>query len=137
MEHIIIAPTASSAKAPNKKFSLLPTQEKAENIVQFLKEHKAQAPVMLNITDFSSCTDLLIIVTASSLRHAKALADGALSFARENNYEFSRMEGYDTAQWILLDMNDILVNIFLGEARELYKLEVLWPEGILLLDERA
>ncbi len=126
----------SSAKVVKKRFSVVPTREKADKIIDCLKENKAQGPVLIDIAKMSSFTDMVIVVSSTSVRHGKALADKVLSFAREERFEFLRMEGYDSAQWILLDMNDILVNIFLQENRELYKLESLWIEGEKLLDER-
>ena len=73
--------------------------------------------------------DALIIASAGSVRHAQSLADGVSLMCREKNYEFLRTEGYAAGQWILVDMNDVIVNIFQEPVRELYALEALWGHG--------
>lgn len=79
--------------------------------------------------------DVVIVVTASSLRHAKSLADGLMEQCTKNNYEFLRMEGYQTGQWILADLNDIVVHIFQQDVRELFRIESLWKESPALYGE--
>ena len=53
----------------------------------------------------------------------------------KNNYEFLRMEGYQTGQWILADLNDIVVHIFQQDVRELFRIESLWKESPALYGE--
>jgi ribosome-associated protein len=52
------------------------------------------------------------------------------------NFEFMRMEGFQTGEWILLDMNDVVVSIFQEEARDLYRLEDLWKTAPIVMDTR-
>ena len=58
--------------------------------------------------------------------HGQSLADGLGELCRQRNYEYLRVEGYAAGQWILVDLNDIVVNVFLEPVRELYGLEALW-----------
>ncbi|MDD6089037.1 MAG: ribosome silencing factor [Desulfovibrionaceae bacterium] len=117
----------SSSIAPKKKkFSTAPAGEKAEVIRLWLEENKAADITVLDVSERSSCMERMIVVTAMSQRHGRSLADGVLKLAGEQNYEFLRMEGYRTGEWILLDMNDIVVHVFQAEVRELYRLESLW-----------
>ena len=60
------------------------------------------------------------------MRHAQSLANGVNQLCGEKNYEFLRMDGYTVGQWILVDCNDFVVNIFQADTRGLYKLEALW-----------
>ena len=53
----------------------------------------------------------------------------------EQNYEYLRMEGYNTGQWILVDCNDIVVNIFQQSVRDLYQLENLWGAAAAALNK--
>ncbi len=98
-------------------------------MAQWLEEHKALRVVCIDLEGEGSFADVLIVASANSVRHAQSLADGVALLCRENNYEFLRTEGYATGQWILVDMNDIIVNVFQESVRELYALEALWGHG--------
>ena len=73
-----------------------------------------------------SFTDGLVIATATSVRHAQSLADGISALCHEKKYEYLRMDGYTNGQWLLVDCNDVVVNIFQEATREMYNLEALW-----------
>ena len=141
METIAQTPTSesgSSQEAPVRitsaahKFSEAPAVEKTAVLVNWLAESKARDIVALHVAGQSQCTDVIIIVTASSLRHAKSLADGLLAKCSEHKYEYLRMEGYQAGQWILADLNDIVVHIFQQEMRELFRIEALWKQAPVL-----
>ena len=104
----------------------LPTVKKMEALSRWLHEHKALQLVSLPVAGQNAWTEALIIVSASSVRHARSLADGLLAWCKEQHLEFLSMEGYQAGQWILVDLNDVVVNIFQTPARELYRLESLW-----------
>ncbi len=108
------------------KYSTLPTIDKVNTVKKLLQEQKAEKILVLDIKSISQLTDIALIATAGSLRHAKALADKIAELAKKENYEFLHTEGYDSAQWILVDMNDIVVHLFQDDARTLYDLEGLW-----------
>ncbi|WP_291301274.1 ribosome silencing factor [Desulfovibrio sp. MES5] len=120
--------TPSGGSAP-KQFSEVPASRKAADVVQWLEEHKALRVVCIDLEGQVGFADALIIASAGSVRHAQSLADGVSLMCREKNYEFLRTEGYATGQWILVDMNDVIVNIFQEPVRELYALEALWGHG--------
>lgn len=109
-----------------KTYSSASTAEKSAAILHWLEEHKGKHPVALNLAGQSSCTECMIVVSATSVRHAQSLADGLALFCKEQDYEFLRVEGKQTGQWILLDLNDIVVHIFQEAVRDLYRLESLW-----------
>ncbi|MDY0259380.1 ribosome silencing factor [Desulfovibrio sp.] len=120
--------TPSGGRAP-KQFSDVPASRKAADLVQWLEEHKALRVVSIDFEGQGGFADALIIASAGSVRHAQSLADGVSLMCREKNYEFLRTEGYAAGQWILVDMNDVIVNIFQEPVRELYALEALWGHG--------
>jgi len=111
-----------------KQYNVLPTKKKIEALCAWLHAHKAIQIVHLHLGK-SAWTEALIIVSASSIRHAQSLADGILAWCREQKLEFLHMEGYQAGQWILVDLNDVVVNIFQVPIRELYRLESLWAES--------
>ncbi len=115
----------------SKRFSTASTQEKISDIVVWLEEHKAADIVTLDLAGRSAFAEALLVITASSMRHGQSLADGVMQLCNEKKYEYLRMEGYQTGQWILVDLNDVIVNIFQEPVRHLYNLEALWrlPSG--------
>lgn len=113
-------------KKRSLSFSQASTDEKSEVMLAWLDEHKAKNPVRLDLSRRHAFTECMLVVTATSVRHAQSLADGVAALCKERAYEFLRMEGVQGGQWILLDCNDIIVHIFQEPVRELYKLESLW-----------
>ena len=111
---------------------LEPVNERAFNLISWLEEHKAQKIVAFDVTAINSCMDVVVILTATSSPHAQGLADGLLEQCTKNNYEYLRMEGYRNGQWVLVDLNDIVINIFQSATRELYAIETLWKKSQLL-----
>lgn len=116
-----------------KKYSLMPTLEKLAVLRNWLEEHKAQNVEAIDLSGQGAFTDALLVVSATSVRHAQSLADGLSALCAEQNFEYLRMEGYTAGQWILVDCNDLVVNIFQESVRDLYKLESLWGEGAAAL----
>ena len=69
------------------------------------------------------------MASAASVRQAQALADHVLACCGDHGFSYLGMEGYRTGQWVLVDLNDVLVNIFQEDQRSFYNLEGLWSEG--------
>ncbi len=101
----------------------LASADKAQMEIAWLDEHKGKNITALSVNN--SLTDIVIIVTSSSVRHGKSLADGLVQFCKENKIEYFGKEGYDAGTWILVDLNDVIVHILSEESRELYNLEGL------------
>ena len=118
-----------------KKDSELPTAEKMAVIKAWLEEHKAVDVAEIDLAGQGAFTDALLVVSATSVRHAQSLADGVSALCHEQNYEYLRMEGYNAGQWILVDCNDIVVNIFQQSVRDLYQLENLWGAAAAALNK--
>ncbi|MFV0423294.1 ribosome silencing factor [Oleidesulfovibrio sp.] len=116
-------------KKKDKKFSLLDGREKAEKVARLMNDKKAAGLMLFDLRGISGFTEYMIIASAGSLRQGQALADLVLDYCKQNNFEFLRAEGYQAGKWILLDMNDVVVNIFQNDARELYNLEGLWADA--------
>ena len=130
-------PLSPAGCAAPKRFSDVPLAEKLANVVAWLEEHKAVRVVNIDMAGQGGFADALIIASAGSVRHAQSLADGMGELCRQRNFEYLRMEGYTAGQWILVDMNDIVVNIFLEPVRELYGLEALWGKAASLASART
>ena len=128
--------TQLHAPAAKRTFTDIPTTRKVETIAGWLSEKKAQELLALDFSKEHLLSEAAIIVTATSPRHAQGLADFVLEESRKERLEFLSMEGYTAAEWILLDLNDVVVHIFQPQARDLYRLDDLWPSAGILADNR-
>jgi len=120
---------AKPARGKKKKKIDLDTVRKAILVASWLHEKKGRDIVALDVTGLSPICEAMVAVSATSARQAKALADHTLAMCAERGIAYLGMEGYRTGQWILVDMNDVLVHIFLEETREFYNIEGLWSEA--------
>ena len=109
-----------------KKYSTIPAAEKAPVMQEWLAEHKARDLASFTLPEGNPLADIVIICSASSARHARSLADGLTEMCKQQKFEILRTEGYQEGQWVLVDLNDIIVHIFQEPVRELYRLEALW-----------
>lgn len=102
---------------------------KAEKIAGWLAESKATDVMVLNVHRLSSVTEAMVLATAASARQAQGLTDRLMQHLAEEKIECLGQEGYQSAAWILVDLNDVLVHIFLPDTRTFYNIEGLWAEG--------
>ncbi|GFM33831.1 ribosome silencing factor [Desulfovibrio subterraneus] len=121
----------------NKKFAVVPVTEKVENIIKWLEEKHASDVVALSLERVNSFTDAVIIASAKSVRQAQAIAEHVYAMAKESNYEYLRVEGKDSGQWVLVDLNDVVVNVFQDDVRKLFNLESLWADATVLHQDEA
>ena len=122
--------------AKKHTYSALSTPQKVKTIVDWLFDKKAMDMLALDLSRETSPSEAVVIVTASSARHGQSLADHVLTSARNENFEFLSMEGYAVGQWILVDLNDVIVHIFQSENRAFFRLDDLWPAAGVLADTR-
>ncbi|MBC8227067.1 MAG: ribosome silencing factor [Candidatus Marinimicrobia bacterium] len=94
-----------------------------KKIVGLAEEKKAEDLVTLNVSKITSLSDYFVICSAKNLIQVKAIADNIKDNIKEKPF---RTEGYQNANWIIIDYVDIVVHIFFEEAREYYDLERLW-----------
>jgi len=87
---------------------------------------KAKDLLVLDLREVTSFTDYFVICTSANPRQGQAIADEIGRQLKELGELPISAEGYDSAEWILLDYGDFLVHILSGEARSYYDLERLW-----------
>ena len=95
-------------------------------VLNALTEMKARNINALAVGDITSITDHMIIATGTSTTHVKSISEAVLKETRELNYEPLGIEGEREAEWILIDLGDIIVHVMLPGTREYYNLEKLW-----------
>ncbi|MFW5489857.1 MAG: ribosome silencing factor [Desulfovibrio sp.] len=116
-------------KKREKRFADIASEEKARKMASWLEDKKAEDVVVMDVQGQSPITEFVVLATAGSPRHAKGLASHVLDMMGEENFEYLGMEGQDEGHWVLVDCNDVLVNIFMGEHRAQFNLEGLWAEA--------
>ena len=93
-------------------------------------EKKAFDMVALDLRSIASFTEFFIIASGSNQRQVQAIADEINEqLKKQLSTRPVRIEGYNSADWVLLDYGDFVVHIFNGEAREFYDLARLWRDA--------
>jgi ribosome-associated protein len=95
-------------------------------LIDTLEDHKALSIVTIDTRKLTDVADFLIIASANSTTHVKALADKIRETLRHNHIKVLGYEGEDTREWVLVDIGHIIVHIMLPRTREFYALEKLW-----------
>jgi ribosome-associated protein len=85
--------------------------------------------VVLDLKGKSPATDYFVIVTGTSDRQRRTVADEICEAARERSIRRFGSAGYEQGRWILLDFIDVVIHIFDEEFREYYDLELLWGDA--------
>lgn len=103
--------------------------EQARKIVQVMDSKKAKDIRLIKIEGISSLGDYFVVASASNTTQVKAIADEVEDEMTKLGLEPNRVEGRQSAQWILMDYYDVMVHVFLDEARNFYNLERLWSDA--------
>ncbi len=88
----------------------------------------AQNIVVLNMEGVSLIADYFLICHGNSVKQVQAIANEVKEAALKKNVNMKRMEGYQEARWILLDLGNVVVHVFHKDEREYYNLEKLWGD---------
>ncbi len=98
--------------------------------IRSASEKKAFDMVVLDLRNIASFTEFFIIASGANQRQVQAIADEINeNLKKELSARPVRIEGYNTAEWLLLDYGDFVVHVFNGEAREFYDLARLWRDA--------
>jgi ribosome-associated protein len=92
-------------------------------------ELKAKDVVEIDVRGKSSVADFLVIASGTSTRHVKSIADEVVKFAKKLDVMPLGVEGEREAEWVLVDLGDVIVHVMLPRVREFYGLERLWTVG--------
>jgi ribosome-associated protein len=98
-------------------------------IVEAAQELKADDVVGIDVREISSFADTFIIVTGTSDRHVRSVADSIEAALKTHGEPPIGIEGYDEGRWVLVDCGDTIVHIFQQEIRDHYDLERLWSDA--------
>ncbi|QDH70657.1 ribosome silencing factor [Marilutibacter alkalisoli] len=94
-----------------------------------LAELKAQDVAEIDVRGKSSVTDFMVVVSGTSTRHVKSIADEVVKQTKQLGFVPLGVEGEREAEWVLVDLADVVVHVMLPRVREFYALERLWTVG--------
>lgn len=101
---------------------------KIKILIDALLSKKASNVMYIDIKGKTTIADGFIIASGNSATQVKALYDEIREKADENSLEIRAAEGFDSARWIILDVEGIMVHIFYYKDREFYNIERLWVD---------
>ena len=110
---------------PNNEDALSFDQLK-ELVISALEDFKAIDIQTIDVSDQIPLTELFVIASGSSSRHVKSMAENLVAKAKAAGCQPLGVEGQREADWVLVDLNDVIVHLMLPQARAFYNLEKLW-----------
>ena len=104
-----------------------------KKVCEAIEGKKGESVTIFDVSGVSSFTDFFVICNGYNEKQNQAICNEILErLEKEAHLSPSHIEGYQHAEWILIDYLDFVVHIFSSGAREFYKLEKLWGDGIEL-----
>lgn len=104
------------------------SKEIAIKLAELLNSKKAEDIVVIDIAEKSSFADFLVVASGTSDRHIESLIDDVEDLAAQDGVPTKGIEGKNGTGWILLDIGDVIVNIFSREMRSKYNIEKVWAD---------
>ena len=98
-------------------------------VVDAIEDIKGFDITVMDVRKLTSMTSYMIVASATSSRQAKSIADNVREKLKEKGYSIRGTEGEKEGEWVLVDLNDIVVHIMVPTTRAYYNLEQLWGEA--------
>jgi ribosome-associated protein len=127
-----LSPTTSGnvqLKTADRKVEPAQFDERVWMALAAAADKKAIDMVVLDLREIASFTDYFVIASGTNERQVQAISDSVVETLKQAGSPVIRVEGYKTAEWILLDYGDFVMHIFGDKARKFYDLERLWREA--------
>lgn len=100
-----------------------------KTVVDAINDKKGEDIKVIDISNLSVIADYFIIATGNNINQNQIIADEIEEKLHHINVPLKQVEGYDSANWILMDFKDVIVHIFNKENRLFYDLERIWADG--------
>ena len=97
-----------------------------QTITNAIEDLKGQDVKIIDVTKLSDVMDTLVIVTGTSNRHVKSVANNVIEDCKKQGIQPIGVEGMDGGEWVLVDYGDTVVHVMLAATRDFYGLEKLW-----------
>src|SRR5689334_23711307 len=112
--------TAAKTSRPPARAALVKT------VVAALDDMKAVNVKVLDVRKVTDVADCMVLASGNSDRHVRSIADRVVERAKAGNFKPMGVEGQRDGEWVLVDLNDVIVHVMLPRVREFYGLEGLW-----------
>ncbi len=99
-----------------------------ELVTEALDDVKGQDIEVIDVRDTTTITDYMVIASGTSSRQVRALAQNVVEESKKNGVMPIGTEGEEKAEWVLVDLGDIIVHVMQVATREFYQLEKLWSQ---------
>ena len=129
------ARSASSPRSPASPPCSAPTLLQA--VTSALEDMKAVNVKVLDVRGLTDIADTLIVASGTSDRHVRSIAEHVVDQAKRNGFRPLGAEGEREGEWVLVDLQDIVVHVMLPRVREFYGLERLWDGGTAMQESAA
>ncbi len=107
-----------------------PIPDDVRTAVDAALDKKATRVTLLDLRGAGAFADFFVICTGTNVRQVQAIADAVEERLKQSGIRPAHVEGYDRAEWILLDYFDFIVHVFTPDTREFYALDRLWGTAI-------
>jgi ribosome-associated protein len=121
--------TAVRPLTPDASVANEPLDERITLALQSASDKKALDVVVIDLREIATFTDYFVISSGANQRQVQAIADEVVEKLKKAGSPAARVEGYRSAEWVLVDYGDFIVHVFEDKARRFYDLERLWREG--------
>ncbi|MBS0186204.1 MAG: ribosome silencing factor [Proteobacteria bacterium] len=118
-----MSPTQKDIKTP------VSSEQLKDLIVKILDEKKATEIHVIDVRGKSALTDFMVLASGTSSRQVSSLAETLEAMLHKEKIYALSIEGRSEGEWVLIDLNDVIVHLFKPETRAHYNLETLWTEG--------
>ena len=108
------------------------SKEIAKLAISALEDKKAEDIKVIDISEVSVIADYFIIANGTNRSQIQALSDHVEETLGRAEVPLKQVEGYDNANWVLLDFHDVIIHIFDKENRLFYDLERIWRDGTMI-----
>lgn len=95
-------------------------------VLTSLEDMKAVEPMVLDVRGKTGITDIMVVASGNSGRHVKAIAARVVEDAKDRGLRPLGVEGEESAEWVLVDLGDVVVHVMVPKMRDLYRLERIW-----------
>jgi ribosome-associated protein len=126
-----VGKAGNAGNAKNAKPSLKTT------VIDALADMKALDVRFLDVRGLTDIADFMVIASGTSDRHVRSVAQRVVERAKEAGFRPHGVEGQQDADWVLIDLNEMIVHVMLPRVREFYGLEKLWDMTVAKRAARA